>query len=221
VLGGDLDRLGLLRLQLLQLELQLADPAVHLAQVGVLLVGRLADRRHRRPLEGGQRVRLVGRGELLEQLLARLVEQLGDRGAHLVLDRGARLRAEVPRQHARDMPAVGPEGLLEARAQLGHDRLGRLPEPLLNLLRGVLEVLPQDLDGRAGLLAVEHARADLDRVGHHARRILAGVLPRAHDVGRARIVDDQVLDDHAPDEGADAGLAERGRGGFHSVRIAG
>ena len=203
MLGGDLERLLLLRLELGHLELQLAEAAVHLAQVRVLLVGRLADGGDRGALEGGERVRLVGRGELLEQPLARLVEQLGHRGAHLVLDGGAGLGAEVALQHARDVPAVGPEGLLELRVQLGDHGLG-----------GLLEVLAQDLDRRAGLLAVEDAGADLDRVGDHALGALAGVRPRAHELGGERVVDDEVLDDHPPEQGGDAGMAKR-RGGFH------
>ena len=192
-----------------------ADEAlVHLAQVRVLLVRRLADGAHGELLEGGQRVGLVGGGELLEHPLARLVEQLGDRRAHLVLDRGRRLRAEVALQDLGDVPLVGPEGLLEARAQLGDDLLGRRAQPLLDLARGLLEVRAQDLHGGAGLLAVQDPGADLDRVGDHALGILARLGAHAHELGGDGIVDDEVLDDHAPDEGADAGPAEWG-GGLH------
>jgi hypothetical protein len=86
--------------------------------VGVLLVRRLADRRHRVALERGQRVGLVRGGELAEQPLARLVEQLGHRGLDLVLHGGSGVRAEVPVQHLRHMALVGPEGLLQPGAQL-------------------------------------------------------------------------------------------------------
>ena len=132
-----------------------------------------------------------------------------------MLDGGARLGAEVALQHARDVAAVGPERLLEPRAQFGHDGLGRLAEARLHLARGVLEVLPQHLDRRAGLLAVEHPGADLDRVRDHPRRILTAIDPRPHELGGDRVVDDQALDDHAPEQGGDARLAEWGGCGFH------
>ena len=214
VLGGDLERLLALGLQLGDLQLQRADALVHLAQVRVLLVGGLADRGDRELLEGGERVRLVGAGELLVEPLARLVEQLGDRGAHLVLDGGAGLGAEVALQHARDVALLGTEGLLEPRAQLGDDLLGGRAEAVLDLARGLLEVGAQHLDARAGLLAVQHAGADLDRVGDDARGVLAGVDRARDQLGGDRVVDDDVLDDQAADERVDAGRAEWG-GGLH------
>jgi hypothetical protein len=64
------------------------------------------------------------------------------------------------------------------------------------------------------VLAVEHAGADLDRVRDHARGMVARVGPRAHQLRRAGVVDDQVLDDQAADERGDARLAQW-RGGFH------
>ena len=125
MLGGDLERLLALGLQLGDLELQRADPLVHLAQVGVLLVGGLADRRHGVALEGGQRVGLLGRGELLEQPLARLVQQLGHGGAHLVLHRGRRVGAEMAVQDARDVALLGPEGLLDSKLTKGVSKFAK------------------------------------------------------------------------------------------------
>src|SRR5215217_1221740 len=217
VLGGDLERLLALGLQLRDLHLQRADALVHLAQVGVLLVGGLADRRHRVALERGERVGLVGRGELAEQPLARLVEQLGHRGLDLVLDGGAGVRAEVAVQHARDMALLGAEGLLQPRPELGDDLLGRRAQALLDLVGGLLEVGAQHLDARARLLAVQHAGADLDRVGDHARGILAGVDRAPDQLGGDRVVDHDVLDDQPADERVDAGAAEW-RCGFHEQR---
>ena len=144
--------------------------------------------------------------ELLEQLLARLAEQLGHRGAHLVLHGGVRLGAEVALEHARHVPVVGPEGLLELRLELGHHGLRR-----------VLEVPLEDLDGGAGLLAVEHPGADLDRVGDQPRGILAGVGAGAHELGGERVVDHEVLDDHAADQRGDAGVAQGCCSGFHGL----
>jgi hypothetical protein len=204
VLGGDLERLLLLGLQLLDLELERPHAAAHLLQRLVLQLGRLLDRGDRGALERRQRVRLVAGGELLEHLLARLGEELGHRGAHLVLDGGARLGAEVPRQHARHMAALGPEDGVQLLVQRGHD-----------LLRGVLEVVLEDLDAGARLLAVEHPRADLDRVGDHARPVLPRVDPRAHEVGRRRVVDDDVLNDQPPHQGGDALRAQGCGRGFH------
>ena len=65
----------------------------------------------------------------------------------------------------------------------------------------------QHLDARAGLLAVQHSGADLDRVGDDAR----GSSPASSRRGRARrrrVVDDEVVDDQAADERVDAGRAE-------------
>ena len=221
VLGGHLERLVLLGLQLLDLELHLAHPPAHLAQVRVLLIRRLTDRGDGGLLERGERVRLVGGGELLEQLLARLVQQLGDRGAHLVLDGGARLGAEVAGEHARDVPAVRPERLLELLAQLGGHGLGGRAQLQFDLLGRVLEVLPQDLHAGAGLLTVEHAGADLDRVRDHASGIVPRVDPRTHQVGCRRIVDDDVLDDQPAQQGGDAGMAQGCGRGFHGPRTLG
>jgi hypothetical protein len=214
VLGGDAERLLLLGLQLRHFELERPDPLVHLAQMGVLLVRRLADGGHRVPLEGGERVGFLGRGELLEQPLARVVEQLGHRRLHLMLDGTRRVGPEVAVQHARDVALLGPEGLLEARAQLGDHLLGGRAEALLDLARGLLQVGAQHLDRRSRVLALQHPRADLDRVRDDARGILAGVHALAHDLGGGRVVDHEVLDDQAPDQRVDARRAEWG-GGFH------
>ena len=66
----------------------------------------------------------------------------------------------------------------------------------------------------AGLLAVQNPGADLDRVRHHPHGILARVDPAGDQLGRHRVVHDQVVDDQAPDERAHARLAQ-GCGGFH------
>ena len=91
-------------------------------------------------------------------------------------------------------------------------------EALLDLARRVLEVLLEHLDGGAGVLAVEHPGADLDRVGDHPLRVLARVDPRPHELGRDGVVDHQVLDDHPPEQGGHAGRAQGGGCGFHVGR---
>ena len=81
----------------------------------------------------------------------------------------------------------------------------------------VLEVLLEDLDRRARLLAVEHPGPDLDRVGDQLRGILAGVGAGADELGGQRVVDHEVLDDHAADERGDAGVAQGCSCGFHDL----
>ena len=135
-----------------------------------------------------------------------------------MLHGGRRLGAEVAVQHARDVPLVGPEGLLEPRAQLGHHLLGGRARGAASTSREAFSRSARSTSTLApGLLAVQHAGADLDRVGDHARRVLARLDRAAHQLGGDRVVDDDVLDDQAADERVDAGRAEWG-GGLHEQR---
>ena len=111
-------------------------------------------------------------------------------------------------------PWSGPKASSRPRAQLRDDLLGGRAQARLDVARGLLQVGAQHLDARARLLAIQHAGADLDRVGDDARRVLARVDRARDELGGDGVVDDDVLDDQAADERVDAGRAERG-GGLH------
>ena len=139
--------------------------------------------------------------------------------AQLVLHGGRRAVAEQARAaRLRQVPVLGPEDLVDlGPEELGHDpRL--VGERGLDLARDLLELVAHELGVDRGLLALEHPRADLDRVDHDARRRPRPPRSaRSQERGGRGIVDDDVLDDHPPHQDVDAGLAE-GRGGFHGER---
>ena len=113
------------------------------------------------------------------------------------------------------MPVLGAEDLVD----LGPEELGDDPrlvrERGLDLARDLLELVAHELRVDGGLLALQHARADLDRVGHDLRPASSPAsIRRSTNAAVGGIVDDDVLDDHPPHQDVDAGLAE-GRGGFH------
>jgi hypothetical protein len=144
-------------------------------------------------------VTVLGR-ELLEQIGARLLKRLGHELAHLVLHRRVAIAPEVPRHELADLVGVGVEGLghrsgvlaqvaLELLLHvLGH-RPRLLGERALDLARELLELAADEVDLRAGRLAVEHARADLERVGN---RLLAGdpeLEPALDELGERTVLD--------------------------------
>ena len=133
----------------------------------------LLDDRERRALEGGERVVLRVGGELLAQVVADAHRRLGEHRLDLVLHRHGGLVAEVLREHAGDVARVGPERLVELPVEDLGDRAGAVGELALDLARGLLQLGLDELDVRARLLAVQHARADLERVGDHRRRVVA------------------------------------------------
>ena len=74
--------------------------------------------------------------------------------------------------------------------------LARLVRELDVQLRGrALELRLDELRVRAGLLTVEDARADLDRVGHSLGVIVARLLALAHDAHGALVLDVELPDD--------------------------
>ena len=113
------------------------------------------------------------------------------------------------------MPVLGAEDLVDlGPEELGHDpRL--VGERGLDLATHLLELVAHELGVDRVLLALEHARADLDRVHHHAGRVLARLDAPVQERRGRGIVDDDVVDDHAPHQDVHARLAKRG-GGFHA-----
>ena len=72
----------------------------------------------------------------------------------------------------------------------------------------LLELRLHELRVRAGLLAVEHARADLDRVADRLGRVVAVLLALANDANGALVVDDEAVDRDDIAEYADVRLPE-------------
>ena len=85
-----------------------------------------------------------------------------------MLHRDRRLVAELALERLGQVPVLGPEDLVDPLVEeLGH-RARPLGERGLDLARGLLELRPYEVGVGLGLLAVEHAGADLDRVDQHA-----------------------------------------------------
>ena len=59
---------------------------------------------------------------------------------------------------------------------------------------GLLELGLDELGVRAGLLAVEHARADLHGVADDLDRVVTVLLALAHEADGALVVDDEAVD---------------------------
>ena len=81
------------------------------------------------------------------------------------------------------------EGLVDLRVEPLGDDAGALGE-LAATPRGLLELGSHEVGVRAGLLAVEHPRADLDRVERQLPRVLV-LARKAHG---AFVVDDEAVD---------------------------
>ncbi len=216
------DGLGLLLLRprALELDHEALHPLAHLPQAGVLLVGRLLHRAQPGALEDRERVVVRIGGELLAQVVPHHAHRLGERGLELVLHRDRRLLAEVLREHPRDVAVLRPERLVELAVEHLGDRAGPLGELGLRLARRLLQLGLHELDVGAGLLPVQDARADLQRVRDHRGGIVTRLDPRPHELDDRRVVDRQPVDQHAVGEDGDAGMAERGCGGFHGQDVA-
>ena len=221
-LGGDLLEALLLGLELDELLAQRAELVVHRPQLLVLAARGLAQLPDGHALERRERVVLAVARELLLQVLAHLHGQLADDELDLVLDRLARGVAEVALERLGDVPVLLPEGLVDLRVQpLGH--LARaLDEGAVELPRGALELRLDEVGVRRGLLAVEHPRADLDRVRDEPRGGLAGLLALPGEPDGAGVLHDEPVDEQRLARGADVGGTAEGRGGggFHGVEVA-
>ena len=87
-------------------------------------------------------------------------------------------------------------------------------------LRGrALELGLDELGVRAGLLPIEDARADLDRVAHQLDGVLAVLLALGDEPDGAFVLHDEAVDDHAPTDDPDVGRSE-GCCSFHFSLVA-
>ena len=107
-----------------------------------------------------------------------------------------------------EVPVLRAEHLLDALVEV----LGHLACPVgelrVEVRGGLLELRLDELRVRAGLLAVEHARADLDGIADRLRRVVPVLLALANDANRALVVDDEAVDRDDVAEYADVGLPE-------------
>ena len=216
MLGGHLGLLVALGLQLDDLAGEHRDPLVERLEVRVLLLGRAPHRGHRARLEVGQRVVRVGGGELLEQVLAHPRGLLGHDLAQLVLDGARGLRPEQPLELLAELAVLRPEDVVDVLAEHLGDELGLLGERALDLARDLLELGPDEVGVDLGLLAREHAGADLDRVGQQLGGIAARGDPLADELDRDAVAHGERVGDDGVAEQADAGGSEWG-GGLHGV----
>ena len=141
----------------------------------------------------------LGRGELLEQLLARLPASNSATAARdLVLDGGGGLGAEVARQRLGHVAVLGPEGLVDLRLSRRSATSRARSTNAVSSSRAAFSNSALTKSALApGLLAVEHAGADLDRVEHQPRGVLAVLLALAREAHGARVVDDEAVDPQA------------------------
>ena len=110
-------------------------------------------------------------------------------------------------------PCSGPKTSSTFSSRRSATRARALDERRVELARGLLELRAHELGVDAGQLAVEHARADLDRLDHEAHRVLALA-------GQARgglVVDGQLLDVQPPVADVDLREGETD-GSFHERR---
>ena len=121
---------------------------------------------------------------------------------------------ELPSENCRSSalarwPLSGPKTSCRAgESSCSETSRARSPNAALDLARGLLELGLDELGVGAGLLAVEHAGADLDRVVDQGDRVVAGFLAFAHEADRGLVVDDQAVDGEVLADGADVGLSQ-------------
>jgi DNA-binding MarR family transcriptional regulator len=118
-----------------------------------------------------------------------------------------------------ELAGVGVENGIDLLLETLRDRAGAVAELGLDLPRDLLELGLDELGVRAGLLAVEHTGADLDRVDHEVGRIGARLFALAHEANRRLIGDGEVGDVQDVAGHGDARGSE-GECGFHNVGVA-
>src|SRR5918997_7162280 len=116
-------------------------------------------------------------GELAEQIGARLLERPAHQLPELVLNGGVAVAAEVAGDELAELlgvrverlghrPRVLAEEAFELILHVLGDRTRLVGERPLDLARELLELALDEVDLGAGGLAIEHARADLERVAN-------------------------------------------------------
>jgi hypothetical protein len=103
--------------------------------------------------------------------------------------------------------AAGRERLVHLLAELVGHLAGAVGERHLHLARDLVELVLDELRVGAGLLAVEHARADLHGVGDHLDRVVARLLALADQPDRHFVGDHQAVDRQPVTDGPDVRLA--------------
>ena len=117
-------------------------------------------------------------------------------------------------ERAREVPAVGAEELVDLLPEVVGHLLGPLRERRLDVARRAVELAPHEVGVGACLLAIEHARADLNGVDHRSHRVVAGLLALSHEPHGALVVNNQPVDREAVADRADVRLSQ-GCCGFH------
>ena len=117
------------------------------------------------------------------------------------------------------MARVGVEHVVHLLLEALRHRARTVGELVLHLLCHLLQLGLHELRIGAGLLTVEHTRADLDRVRHGACRIAAGLRALAHQPGGGLVLDHEPVDRDAIADRGDPRMSE-GRGSFHEVPVA-
>jgi hypothetical protein len=128
--------------------------------------------------------------------------------AHTVLYRDGAAVGEQLLELTVEVAVLGAEDLLDALVEVLRHLARPIGELGIQLGGRLLELRLDELGVRPGLLAVEHARADLDRVADGLGRVLAVLLALANDAHRAVVVDDQAVDRDHVAEYADVGLPQ-------------
>ena len=175
-LGRHLLELLALGAQALDLEPGGLELVHHRAQLLGVGVGGLLGHRQLDAVKLGQRVLLALGQELGAQLVLHLGRDVAHDVAHLVLDGVGRGVGEVALQGAGHVAGLGAKGLLELLVQALGDAPGSLDELGVEVAGGTLELGLDEVGLGAGLLAVQDAGTDLDRVEHELYRVRAGLL---------------------------------------------
>ena len=114
--------------------------------------------------------------------------------ANAVLHRRGAAVAETPLELLRELTVLLAEYLADELFEELGDRARLLGELRLDVARGLLELGLDELGVGAGLLAVEHARADLDGVADGLGGVVPVLLALPDDADGALVVDDEAVD---------------------------
>src|SRR6185437_13060164 len=109
---------------------------------------------------------------------------------------------------ALQMTVLRPEHLVDALVEKLGELACAVRELAVQVVRRLLELGLHELRVRAGLLAVEHAGADLDGVADRLHGVVAVLLALADEPDGALVVDDEAVDRHAIAEHPDLGVPE-------------